>query len=308
MRQYFKDINLDKRVKSDGFVVIPFLNAVELSNLKNTFNSIPKSEINSFYATSHQPDLDFRMRMSEIIKQNISSTLNEYMLDMDLLGGAFIAKPPFYNEVLQPHQDWNIVDESTFRSFNVWIPLVDLNHENGAIMVMPGSHNWIDTYRHSSIPCAFSQIHSLLLENMQTLYLMAGEALIYDHALIHASHENKSGEIRVACASGIKPKEADMLLYWNNDGKIEKYQSNADFFMNENVFIKPNKLPKMQSVDYHFRTFSESEFYNFSGIVQPKAKKHLKQLSEHPIKELDFLKKYSPQNIFREIMLKWKRK
>lgn len=299
MRKYFKNSLLDEKLKEDGFVIVPFLNEDELNMLLNTFKTIPKSDIRSFYATSHQTDIDFRKKMSELIKDKISRSLNEYMIDMDLLGGSYIAKPPQYNHVLQPHQDWNIVDESKFRSFNIWIPLVDLNQENGAIMVMPGSHKWIDSYRHSSIPCAFSEVHHILLKNMQTLYLKAGEALIYDHALIHASHENRSNEVRVACASGIKPKEAVMLFYWNNNGTIEEYESHADFFMTENVFAGPGNLLKRKSLEYDFTSISVHDFYRLSGIPAPK----VEEQSTTSFNEVapPFWKVYQPMNILREI-------
>jgi hypothetical protein len=300
MRQYFKDSALNAEIEKKGFVVLPFLNNEELTALQSAFSNIPAEEITQFYASAHHPDVEFRKKMSELIKQNLHRALNEYMIDIDLLGGSYIAKPPKYEQVLQPHQDWNIVDESTFRSFNVWIPLVDLNQENGAIMVMPGSHRWIDTYRHSSIPCAFSAVHSLLLENMQTLYLKAGEALIYDHALIHASHENRSSEVRVACASGIKPKEADMLLYWNNNGTIEEYESNAAFFMTENVFAGPGNLVKKQTLEYDFKSVSADEFYTLCGIAAPKKVEPEVQI-ERTEDKLPFWKVYTPMNILREI-------
>jgi ectoine hydroxylase-related dioxygenase (phytanoyl-CoA dioxygenase family) len=35
------------------------------------------------------------------------------------------------NGSLHPHQDWNIVDEREFNSYNIWLPLVDVNAENG---------------------------------------------------------------------------------------------------------------------------------------------------------------------------------
>jgi hypothetical protein len=300
MRQYFKISELNTEMEKKGFVVLSFLNNEELTALQTAFKKIPTEEINQFYATAHHPDSKFRKKMSDLIMQNLHRALNEYMIDMDLLGGSYIAKPPKYEQVLQPHQDWNIVDESSFRSFNIWIPLIDLNQENGAIMVMPGSHRWVDTCRHSSIPCAFSQVHSLLLKNMQTLYLRAGEALIYDHGLIHASHKNNSEEVRVACASGIKPKEADMLFYWNNNGKIEEYESNAAFFMTENVFAGPGNLVKKQTLDYDFKSVSEDEFYTLSGIAAPKKVEpevEIKRIEER----LPFWKVYTPLNILREI-------
>ena len=41
------------------------------------------------------------------------------------------------NGALRPHQDWSIVDEESFRSYNVWIPLVNVDENNGAIQVLP---------------------------------------------------------------------------------------------------------------------------------------------------------------------------
>lgn len=302
MRNYFKDINLDATVKKNGFVVVPFLKSDELNALLRTFNTIPTNEINSFYATSHQTDVSFRKKMSELIKKNLSRSLNEYMIDMDLLGGSYIAKPPKYEHVLQPHQDWNIVDEEKFRSFNIWIPLVDLDESNGAIMVMPGSHRWIKSYRHASIPCAFKQVHNLILEYMTPLYLRAGEALIYDHALLHASQPNRSDKMRIACASGVKPEEADMVFYWNNNGKVEEYNSSPDFFMQENVFTGPHGLKKQKEVAYDFHSVSEEEFYELSGIEKnmPTEIARVQEDSAPQIRP-SFFEVYTLGNILREI-------
>ncbi len=301
-RQILRDSTHDEQLWESGYVVVPFLNDSELKNLLRVFEEIPREHVQHFYATAHSPDLDLRNRMSEVVKTAMQRSVSEQMISCKALGGSFIVKAPGGSDVLQPHQDWNIVDEEKFRSYSIWIPLVDLNEHNGVIMVMPGSHRWIKSYRHSSIPCAFQQVHSLILENMTPLYLKAGEALIYDHALLHASQPNRSSEMRIACASGVMPEEADMLFYWNNNGIVEEYESSPDFFLQENVFTRPQGLKKRKEVIYDFHSVDEEEFYVISGIEKPQ----LKLASEQPESAAtqqspSFFEIYTPMNILREI-------
>jgi hypothetical protein len=300
MRSIFKDDTLEKKLKEEGYIVIPFLNQDETTILKDLFLAKCDNKDGQFYASAHDPDLHKRNDVSNAIQSAISKKVKTEMIDMEVLGGSFIVKPKEYNHILQAHQDWNIVDEESFQSFNIWIPLVDTVKENGAIMVMPKSHNWIKSFRHSSIPCAFSPVHDRLLENMLTLNIKAGYALIYNHALIHASHENLSEQARIACASGIKPKEAEMLFYWNNNGVVEEYDSNADFFMNENVFAGPGKLTKRKQIDYNFSEINEQKLFELSGITPL----HQAESAEAQVEDttpLPFWKVYTPLNILREI-------
>jgi hypothetical protein len=245
--------------------------------------------------------------MSEIIKQALQRSAHLLFNNCRLLGGSYIAKPSGEYGLLQPHQDWNIVYENYFRSFNIWLPLVDLNKENGTIQVLPQSHLWLKGYRHSSIPCAFQNVHHLVWENLQPLYMKAGEALIYDHALLHASGINTSNDLRIACACGVIPSEAEMKFYWNNNGIVEEYESSAEFFMKENIFSEPKGLKKIQDLQYDFHQINETEFYKISGIPAPEptfvdieVESKQRGINENQ-EQLPFWKVYTPLNIFREI-------
>src|SRR5690606_38154144 len=92
---------------------------------------------------------------------------------------------------------------------------------------------------------------------------------IYDHALVHASDANKSSEVRVACAYGIIPEQADMRFYWNNNGQVEEYAVTPDFFMTQNVFTGPHGLAKISDKPYDFHQLNEDEFYSLAGIEKP---------------------------------------
>ena len=301
-RTYLKDAELDKQLNQEGFVVIPFLSESEVEELKQVYFASHSEEQVPFYATAHHQDSDFRRKMSESISAVLKPHAAEVFVDCDLLGASFIVKAPKAESSLQPHQDWNIVDETEFRSFNVWIPLVDLTEENGAIEVLPKSHNWLRGYRHSSIYCAYRNVHDLVWENMQPLYLKAGEALIYDHALLHASKANNSDENRIAVASGVMPSDAAMYFYWNNHGSVEQYESNTEFFMTENIFSEPMNLRKVANVPYDFPVVESDDFYRFIGKQSPEVgKKQVSAIETLGEPKPSFWEVYTPLNILREI-------
>ncbi len=303
-RQYLQDAELNRQLAEQGFVVIPWLSKEEVNSLKLKFENAHDVEMPSFYATSHHQDTDFRKLMSQAITDVLKPHADATFQGCDLLGASFITKTKDDSGKLQPHQDWNIVDENQYRSFNIWVPLVDLTEENGAIEVLPKSHNWVRGYRHSSIECAYSQVHDLVWKNMKPLYLKAGEALIYDHALLHASKANRTNEWRTACASGIIPAEAQMYFYWNENGVVEKYESNADYFMTQNIFQKPVGLTKVDDLEYDFPVVGRKEFYQFIGKEMPEQIEPIPETENHFATQTEtrsFWKVYTPMNILREI-------
>jgi hypothetical protein len=302
-RTYLNNPELDRQLAEEGFVVVPFLNASEVQVLIKVYSDAHSEQQVPFYATAHHHDSEFRKKMSKAISEVMKPHAEKFFVQCDLLGASFIVKAPKAESSLQPHQDWNIVDETEFRSFNVWIPLVDLNEQNGAIEVLPKSHNWLRGFRHSSIDCAYREVHDLVWENMKPLYLKAGEALIYDHALLHASKANQSSEDRMAVASGVMPSEAAMYFYWNNNGTIEQYESNTEFFMTENIFAGPGDLKKLADLEYGFPSVSVEKFYSLLGKEMPKQAEAVQPniaVSESE-SALPFWKVYTPANILREI-------
>ncbi len=303
-RTYLNDPELDRQLSEEGFVVVSFLDQAEVERLKKVYCEAHSEEQVPFYATAHHQDPEFRKKMSVAISTVLKPHVERLFVNCDLLGASFIVKAPKAESSLQPHQDWNIVDETEFRSFNVWIPLVDLNERNGAIEVLSKSHNWLRGYRHSSINCAYKDVHHFIWENMRPLYMKAGEALIYDHSLLHASKANHSTESRIAVASGVKPNEAQMYFYWNNHGMLEQYESNTEFFMTENIFEGPGKLKKVAQFGYDFPVVSVEQFYSWIGKDAPVAEA---VSASEPATDSSFeytrpfWKVYTPMNIIREI-------
>jgi hypothetical protein len=97
----------------------------------------------------------------------------------------------------------------------------------------------------------YQNLEKELWDKMTGLYMKAGEALIYDHRLIHASGENNTDEIRLATVYGVIPDGADMFYYHRKDeSTIEIYESNKEFFLYENIFEGPRKLKRINEFIY----------------------------------------------------------
>jgi hypothetical protein len=78
--------------------------------------------------------------------------------------------------------------------------------------------------------------------------MKAGEALIYDHRLYHASYPNKMDEFRLATVFGIKPAEAEMFYYFGKEDKIEVYKSSVAFFMTGDIQRGPEILELVKRI------------------------------------------------------------
>jgi hypothetical protein len=133
------------------------------------------------------------------------------------------------------------------------------------------------------------------------LYLKAGEALIYDHALLHASLPNNSQNDRIACACGIIPKGAEMKFYWNNKGVIEEYESSKAFFLKENVFTGPHGLKKIRTIENGFVTVNKEPFFDRAGIAYQQDKEFVAGSENNTPNCKSFMQIYTVSNCINEI-------
>ncbi len=258
--QILKDILLDQQLLGEGYVVIPFLNENEISDLTSYFRENHTNAPKGLYATAHVSDTEFRNKMNDKIYA-VFQRANELAFGEEVLalGGTFMVKTPGPEGRLIPHQDWSIVDENEFRSFNIWVPLVDTNESNGGLQVLENSHTMVDVYRGPNTPSAFDQVYDEVWPKMKTLEVPAGHAVVYDHRLLHASEENKTTEDRLVVVYGIIPKKAEMRYYYVNGTKVAEYKCHPDFFMYGNPASGPGNLEKLQEFEYTFPKVASSK-------------------------------------------------
>lgn len=241
-RPVLRDAHAEHALTQQGYVVLPLLGAAAAAQLLAQLNRQVPEFPDGFFASVHVQDAGLRTAVNALLMATFQPLMAAACLDSTLLGGAFINKAPGPRGVLPPHQDWNIVDESLHRSFNVWVPLVDTDAANGAIQVLPGSHRWLPTVRGPGIPCVYRQVHARLRAAMRLLPISAGEVLIYDHRLLHCSDMNTTRQPRPGAVMGLVPAEAAMLYHCPGEGGVLRYRSSVDFLLSGQTHRPPSGL------------------------------------------------------------------
>ena len=252
-----KDLQQNETLLRRGYILLDFLSGQETETLAKAFYDHHPVEPSGLYASAHHQDFDFRLKMSRTIKQMLEPIFTTFSEAYRLLGSSYLAKSPKGNGVLSPHQDWNIVDEQEYSSYNLWIPLVDVNKKNGTIEIIEGSHLWHTTFRGPNIPSAYAKVEKKLFPKFFPVEISAGTALLYDHRLIHYSDNNRSVSNRLVTVSGVAPKQADTYYYFGNAPFVEQYYLEEDFYLRNNIFEGNKVLKLKEKFKYTFPQFMD---------------------------------------------------
>jgi phytanoyl-CoA hydroxylase len=104
-----------------------------------------------------------------------------------------LAKEEFYYKT-PPHQDWSSM-LSSLDSVVVWVPLVDVNEENGSIVIWPKTHK-LGPLPYNSVG-GFASV-KIEGETIQPK-LNVGDIVIFSTLLVHSSGEITNNTIRWSC-------------------------------------------------------------------------------------------------------------
>lgn len=245
---------------SEGYVVFDLLNEELIHQMTAIFQEYHAEQPDGFYATTHLEDKEKRKEISDRVQNLIANLIESKFENIHLLGGAFISKAPGEKGILPLHQDWNLVDETQARSYNLWIPLVDVNEENGAMRILPKSHMKQTTFRGPNVAPVLYQISHEVDRHMFSLNMKCGEAVLYDHALWHSSPENQTDQLRLAIVFGVVPKDAELNYYHQNGEMVEEYQSYPNFFFENDRDSGPLGLKLLRSFHHPNKQLSPHEF------------------------------------------------
>lgn len=259
-RVRFHNQALTERLATDGYATFDLLNEADIEALKTIFSENHTSTPEGFYATTHLEDKAKRKLLSDQAMSILTRPIEAQFENIGLLGGAFISKAPGEKGTLPLHQDWNLVDEKVARSYNLWIPLVEVNEENGAMRILVGSHAKQETFRGPNVPPVLYPISSEVDQHMVSLNMKAGEAVLYDHALWHSSPQNQTDQLRLAFVLGVVPKEAELKYYQQKGDLVEEYASHPNFFFENDRESGPTGLTLIRSFNHPNTFLSKEEF------------------------------------------------
>jgi hypothetical protein len=224
----------------------------EIKSFLNTYNhicTVNGFEIgNQFLNTGCLPNAEIRQKTSEVINLNVQTILPR-MFDMNQVanhtGGAFVIKPPHEESELSVHQDSSFIDEETDYSLFMWVPFCDVTEKNGPILVLSGSHLWGNTQRGFGLPWNLQKHNALLSSYLTPVYANAGDVILFDPALVHASAPNLSSETRPAITITVVRRNPELIYFYRNselpENLVEKYYVDEEFFKTYDFASKPNE-------------------------------------------------------------------
>jgi len=277
MESIFKDESLQRQFDKQGYVVLKQFALAELNRLREICSDSDRNFTEGFSTSIHNKDIDEKKRISSAIERVLNSAVQTQFEKFRQLGASILNKTSGQNSYMPPHQDWTITDESKYYSATIWIPLVDTNEGNGTLRVLPKSHRYSKLLRGPSIPCALQDIRESIFSKTQTINFQAGDAVIFNHALIHASSPNLSGNNRPVVTYGLIPQNAELLFYHqNNLGLLEEYKIADDFFLTYNhIGQAPEQLTPTRALSQLFIPYTQSTFNNIATATK---NMHMKRL------------------------------
>jgi hypothetical protein len=342
-RNIFKNDQLQKQFDEKGFVKLSMLEKEEVENLRNYYidQEFDNKIEAGFHISLDNQNEDLVKEVGSKIKDVLAPKTTALLKDCQIFTASYVIKEPGLQNIVPPHQDWTFVDENEFCSATVWTALVDVSEQNGALGVIPGSHKIFNHKRSSPSP----QSKSPLADHIFTLFpfvevieMKAGESLIFDNRLIHASPPNLSDQARIAVGIGITQSEAKLKHFYQkpSSGILEEYDVDQSFYtwFNNNRLsdlfdaekspeglnkvgeidrVVPSltkeemeaKVQELEGVEYN-RPFMErlAKLFNYSmdGEKQETAEEIVEPSADDEWKdERTFFQKYSLGNIVREV-------
>ena len=269
MPAVFLDSALQKDFEQKGYVIVSsLLDQKGIDTLLALFARFRDEYSGPFHTSHFSTNTEYKRQVHDLIAGTVFPPAAPYLNDLKPLFGNFMIKSPNPTASMDLHADWTYVDESKYRSLAIWVPLVDVNIENGCFGVIDGSHKIANAIRCPLIRQS-TRDHESEWERRygKLLPMKAGDAILYDHALLHYSPANKTNRIRPALNLSLAPASAQWLHYCQPEGttEIDLYQvSDPDFYLNYTHFQRPETgavIEKIQSSEVEYIDERMSKFW-----------------------------------------------
>jgi ectoine hydroxylase-related dioxygenase (phytanoyl-CoA dioxygenase family)/ubiquinone/menaquinone biosynthesis C-methylase UbiE len=253
-QKQFVNENLQAAYDKQGFVTTPLLSADEVKQLSDWFYANQPDTGGNFQATIEIQDAEYRRKVNAMVKEVIGSKIKKLLPGYRAIVGGYVIKPPAEGGIKKMHSDWQYTDETVQPSFSVWVPLLPVNKENGAMMFIPGSHKHAALLRGQHTVNAYDIIEPILkADRVVTIEQPPGEAVIFDQRILHGSGENFTTVPRLAMTLTIAPVDADLIHFYRDTvaqphNTMTKYVVPEHFYLDYDFNFPPDEKYKVGEV------------------------------------------------------------
>jgi len=263
MRDLMANPDLNKLIEDQGYAVVNLLDESDVDRLEQLYQNLKPDNEKPFYTSNMIPDADHRKEVSDKLLPILIEKASEHFDNCKFVYSYFLVKQGSSEGLVSMHQDWTLIDEVKHRGLTMWCPLTDTTEENGTLNLIKYSHKIFDNTRGHNIDLPYLDYVDELVENyLSPIYLKAGQAVLFDHRLVHASFPNLGSKVRVAVGMTILPKEAEFIHHYKSldNGRVSVYNSDDDFLINFGFQESPDKLNFVEEVEYNPESISLQSF------------------------------------------------
>ena len=240
-RRTFRNDRLQEAFRSEGFVQTPFLDRRTIADLAVVCQSVgpaPGDPQNGFFPGNNSTSPEWKREVVRRVKPIVQDALDHLCLDHHVYHATFLTKWPGPEGFLEVHQDPSMVDEEhRFSGATLWCPLVvGEPDEYGMLRVVPRSHelsigHWYRGLGH--VKPVLEDVEGAIYDEFGvSLTPELGEAIVFDHRLLHYSLPNLTDGPRHVLALGLRPREASSVhVECDPDGYTNFYRVDDEFFI-----------------------------------------------------------------------------
>jgi len=245
---------MQEQLFGKGFFTVPLLDKEQVKACFEVFEKTDVDSADSRYNSMEVDSYEHRKFVKDELEKIIGETVLSFFHDYKFIGFNLAVKKPGENTEFPPHIDDVHADEDLYVSVNVWMPLVDVNKENGALYVVPYSHHIPQPLSGIGLDYPFTEQEHLFEDKKYYLNLKAGEAAFFHSRIAHGSGSNSSAGVRTAIIAGLIPAEARPFVYIKHgelpEGKVGKYEAGEKFFLGFDVTKTPSDLECYELLDH----------------------------------------------------------
>jgi hypothetical protein len=268
MFSVFSDRLLQNQFEQKGYILFSsLLSASEIDTLNTLFAKF-QNECNGSFHTSHfSTDEIYKRQVHDTITHLVFPKAAPYLNNFLPLFGNFMIKNSDPENFMPLHADWTYVDEPQFCSVAIWVPLVDVDAENGCLGIIEGSHKVTNAIRGPLLQQSSLKRDKDWEKRFGKLIPMkAGDAIIYNHSLLHYSPPNKTKMARPALNLSIVPDTAPWVHYCKPEGtdEIELYSvPDSSFYIRYNNFQRPETGTLIKTLPNNVIQFIDERMENY---------------------------------------------
>ena len=228
------DGNLAQRFRTDGYLTgLPVFDSAEVDRINGELEHIlallepgeTTKEIREWHEASA---FLLELCLEDRILDHVERLLGP---DFYMWASNFFIKQPRTHETVGWHQDAYYWPLKPVESLTVWLALDDVNDENGAMQVLPGSHkSQIVEHRRDtdadSVLGLVADTTGFDLKDVRSVHLKPGQISIHDDKLLHCSPANPSARRRAGFTIRYSPNRVVCDLAVNPHFRI--YQARGE--------------------------------------------------------------------------------